>query len=447
MSANLVDAGGEAWHSCFPKEIDMSELRRPFFSSIGVQSRFMVFAGAVLLTIAVCALAPSAQAQSLSLLHLFSGPDGMEPQGNLTMDRGGNLYGTTSFGGSGHGTVFKLSRAGTGWILSTLYTFTGRADGGEPTGAVVFGPDGSLYGTTSGGGASSAGTVFNLRPPVSICHAVSCPWNETVLHSFTGSDGRAPYWSTLIFDSTGTIYGTAASGGLSCGCGVVFKLTKNSNGWNETVLYFFTGGSDGETPYGSLAIDSAGNLYGTTYQAGAFDAGTLYELSNTGAAWTETTLEAFSGSGAQGGNPNNGPAIDLQGNLYGTTSGGGSGNAGTVYQMQRTGNGWTFNVLHSFSGLGKPFDTPVLDAAGNLYATTSQGGSGTGNVFKLTRGSNGWSYSDLLDFNEDFSNGYAPVGGVVLDSSGNIYGATSLGGNQTQGCPDGGCGLIYEIVP
>lgn len=425
----------------------MPEYRRPFLPSLSFQSRITHIALALLLAIASGMVAPSAHAQSLSVLHMFSGPDGEEPEGTLTMDRGGNLYGTTTLGGAGHGTVFKLTRAGTGWILSTLYTFTGGADGASPTGAVVFGPDGSLYGTTDGGGVNSAGTVFNLRPPVSICHSVSCPWSETVLHSFSGSDGRAPYWESLIFDSEGSIYGTAAGGGLACGCGLVFKLTKSGNGWNETVLYFFTGMDDGETPYGSLAFDSAGNLYGTTYQGGASDAGTLYELSKTGAAWTETTLQAFSGSGAQGGYPYAGPAIDQQGNLYGTTSGGGSRAGGTVYQLQRTGNGWTFNVLYSFNGFGKPFDTPTLDAAANLYATTSQGGiNGTGNVFKLTQGSNGWSYSDLFDFSDDFSNGYAPIGGVVLDSSGNLYGTTA-GGGILQGCPDGGCGLIYELVP
>jgi|HubBroStandDraft_5_1064220.scaffolds.fasta_scaffold04463_4 uncharacterized repeat protein (TIGR03803 family) len=425
----------------------MSERRPLFLTCLSVKPRITHIALALVLAIAGGVVAPSAHAQSISLLHLFSGPDGVEPEGTLTMDRAGNLYGTTTFGGAGYGTVFKLSRAGTGWILSTLYTFTGGADGASPTGAVVFGPDGSLYGTTDGGGANSAGTVFNLRPPVSICHSVSCPWSETVLHSFSISDGAEPYWESLIFDSAGSIYGTTAGGGLRCSCGLVFKLAKSDGGWNETVLYFFTGMNDGKTAYGSLAFDSAGNLYGTTYQGGAYDGGTLYELSKTGAAWTETTLQAFSGSGPQGGNPYAGPAIDQQGNLYGTTSGGGSGNGGTVYQLQRTGNGWTFNILYSFNGFGKPLDTPTFDAAGNLYATSSQGGiNGTGNVFKLTQGSNGWSYFDLFDFSGDFSNGYAPIGGVVLDSSGNIYGTTAGGGNQ-QGCPDGGCGLIYEIIP
>jgi hypothetical protein len=118
-----------------------------------------------------------------------------------------------------------------------------------------------------------------------------------------------------------------------------------------------------------------------------------------------------------------------------------------VYQLQPSGNGWIFNVLYDFD-IGKPFDTPTLDAAGNLYATTSEGGAnGTGNVFMLTHGSNGWTYTDLFDFPFTFDDGYAPVGSVVLDGAGNLYGTTALGGNQTNNCPDGGCGVVFEISP
>jgi len=150
--ANSVDAGEKRWQSVSAKESPMSERRPLFLTCLSVKPRITHIALALVLAIAGGVVAPSAHAQSISLLHLFSGPDGVEPEGTLTMDRAGNLYGTTTFGGAGYGTVFKLSRAGTGWILSTLYTFTGGADGASPTGAVVFGPDGSLYGTTDGGG-------------------------------------------------------------------------------------------------------------------------------------------------------------------------------------------------------------------------------------------------------------------------------------------------------
>jgi uncharacterized repeat protein (TIGR03803 family) len=409
----------------------------------------IAFVVAAAFLVAAVSSVPAAQAQGFTLLHEFSGPhDGSEPQAGPVMDRAGNLYGTTTLGGSaGFGTVYKLSRAGSGWILTTLYSFTGGADGASPVGPVTFGPDGTLYGTTSGGGAHGLGTVFNLHPPPSVCHSTECPWVETVIHSFSGSDGQDPQYGSLIFDAAGNIYGTAAGGGTGCGCGLVFKLTKSGNSWTETVLYLFTGGSDGETPYGGVVFDSAGNLYGTTFQRGANDSGTLFQLTNTGAAWTETILQSFSGSGDQGGNPYDGPVFDQQGNLYGTTSAGGARNGGTVYQLQPSGNGWIFNVLYDFD-IGKPFDTPTLDAAGNLYATTSEGGAnGTGNVFMLTHGSNGWTYTDLFDFPFTFDDGYAPVGSVVLDGAGNLYGTTALGGNQTNNCPDGGCGVVFEISP
>ena len=407
-----------------------------------------IYPVAVLLIAAAITITPAAQAQTLSLLHQFSGPDGYEPQGTLVLDRAGNLYGTTTDGGAGYGTVFKLSHEGSGWVLTTLYKFSGGADGASPMGPVIFGPDGTLYGMTSAGGAGD-GIVFNLRPPAFVCRSISCPWTETVIHSFSGSDGRDPQYGGLIFDSAGNIYGATAAGGMHCslgsaGCGLVFKLTKSNNVWTETVLYFFTGEDDGALPLGGVTLDSAGNLYGTTWMGGAHSAGTLFELSNTGADWTETTLHSFNAS-EDGGSPADAPVFDQQGNLYGTTTVGG-GNGGTVFQLQPSGDGWTFNVIYRFGELGKPYDTPTLDAAGNLYGTTSEGGvNDTGNVFKLTPGTNGWTYTDLFDFSGDFSNGYAPIAGVTFDSSGNLYGATALGGNQA--CQDGGCGVVFELIP
>jgi len=187
------------------------------------------------------------------------------------------------------------------------------------------------------------------------------------------------------------------------------------------------------------SFDNAGNLYGTTFAGGTNDTGTIYELTNTSDGWTETILRSFNAS-TDGSNPAGGVDFDQQGNLYGTASAGGPGNCGTVYQLQLSGGGWTFNLLHGFGGFGEPFDTLTLDAAGNLYATSIDGGSnGTGNVFKLTNGSQGWTYTDLYDFKGDLSDGYAPIAGVVLDGSGNLYGTTPVGGNQNRNCNDGGC--------
>jgi uncharacterized repeat protein (TIGR03803 family) len=172
-----------------------------------------------------------AQGQTLTVLHSFTGGgDGEYPEAGLTMDRAGNFYGTTSEGGPADaGVVFRLSRVGSGRVLTPLYSFGGGADGAYPYGGVVIGPDGGLYGTTSHGGQHGQGTVYRLRPSPVPCHTVICPWEETVLYSFTGGDdGANPGWGNLVFDRAGNLYGTTVYGGFG-GSGVVFELTP-SNG-------------------------------------------------------------------------------------------------------------------------------------------------------------------------------------------------------------------------
>jgi uncharacterized repeat protein (TIGR03803 family) len=174
------------------------------------------------------------QAQTLTALHNFSlGADGGTPVAGVTFDQQGRIYGTTSDGGSRHGVVYRLVDEGNGWILTPLYAFRGEPDGDAPYARVMFGPDGTLFGTTAGGGTSNSGTVFNLRPPASVCHATTCPWLETVIYSFTsGSDGSLPAYGDLIFDSAGNIYGTTAYGGAT-GNGAVFKLTRSNGEWTK----------------------------------------------------------------------------------------------------------------------------------------------------------------------------------------------------------------------
>ena len=210
----------------------------------------------ILLTIFLV-LGPSSLAisQTFHLLHTFTGGgDGGTPSAGLIQDRNGNFYGTTSFGGAGSGTVFKLSHSGSGWIISTLYSFQGGSDGANPIARVTIGADGSLYSTTSAGGTTGYGNVFQLQPQLTACRSVNCPWRQTVLYEFQGgTDGGAPQYGDLTFDRSGALYGTAVAGGLTnCEgntCGVVFKLTKSGNSWMESVAYSFTGGNDG-----SLAV-------------------------------------------------------------------------------------------------------------------------------------------------------------------------------------------------
>lgn len=180
--------------------------------------------------------------------------------------------------------------------MSVLYGFLGGSDGSLPRAGVTIGPNGSLYGTTTYGGSSSGclygpscGTVFNLRPPMTLCRAISCPWVETVLYRFTGgSDGGNPQFGDLLFDKAGSIYGTAQfEGNMACqgGCGIVFRLTPSGGSWTQSVIYSFSG-ADGANPQGGLTPDSAGNLYGTTYGGGSHGHGTVFELSPSGSGWT-----------------------------------------------------------------------------------------------------------------------------------------------------------------
>jgi len=398
-------------------------------SDITLRAALVVFAVFVNL-----ATVSTAHAQTLSILHAFTnGRDGAGSTAGLTIDRGGNFYGTTSVGGAGYGTVFKLSHQGPGWILDTLYTFQGGDDGGDPYARVVFGPDGALYGTTSDYNLSGVhGTVFRLTPPSHPCWSTSCPWTKIVLYRFQGgADGADPGPSDLAFDAGGNIYGTTFSGGggANCqanDCGVVFKLSRSGASWTEAVLYRFSAsGNVGNIPAAGVILDRVGNLYGTTDLGGTLNGGVVFQLMQSGSNWTETVLHTFGGLN-DGAYPN-GLIMDQQGNLYGTTEAGPTiENAGTVYELQRSGGSWTYSILAALPGgeeMNGPEDAPFMDAAGNLYATSSGGGSGTyGYVFKLAPSGGGWIYTDLYDFNG--RDGADPAGSVVLDVYGNLYGTT-----------------------
>ena len=399
---------------------------------------------ALVLAIIIILAASAANAQTFTILHTFTGQgDGGTPYAGLTIDQAGNFYGTTSAGGAGYGTVFKLTHSGSNWIMSTLYSFRGGNDGGYPTARVVFGPDGVLYGTTSGDGNNAGrGTVFSLRPPVGPCLSIHCPWLEIVLYRFTGiDDGGTPGYGDLAFDAAGNIYGTTMNGGANCSpyynCGVVFKLTRSGGSWTESVLDSFRQSDNGgDVPFGGVILDSAGNLYGTTVIGGMGNGGVVFQLTRSGSSWAETVLYSFEGLN-DGFDPTGGLIMDHQGNLYGaTTFGPGNGTGGTVYQLQPSGGSWTYSTLAALSGFQGPFDALTMDAAGNLYATSYGGGRSTyGNVFKLTFSGGSWIYTDLHDFNG--GDGAGPIGSVVVDAHGNVYGTTS----------EFGYGEIWKITP
>ena len=405
-------------------------------------------------------LLASAAAQTFTIIHTFTGPEGANPAAGLTMDNAGNLYGTTEFGGGyscvegGCGSVFKLSNHGGSWVLSKLYAFQGSSDGAGPQAKVVFGRDGALYGTTSDSGQ---GTAFRLQPPTSFCHSVSCPWTKTTLFTFNFYDEATGFVPTgdLTFDADGNIYGTTFYGGdtqyCNLGCGLVYQLARSGGDWTENVLYNFTGTTDGATPRSGVDFDQSGNLIGTAFNDGnRANAGTVFELTPSNGGWLESTVYGFHDSG-DGGYPDGGLILDASGNVYGTTSSGGSGGGGTVFELVSSGGDWNFNLLYSLSGAPNyfgPFGKLVKDAAGNLYGTTLNGGPNHwGTVFKLTPSNGGWLFTDLHDFTNGYGGSY-PEDGLVVDSNGNIYGTAQAGGIAGNGCGIGlACGLVWEITP
>ena len=269
----------------------------------------------------------------------------------------------------GCGTVFKLSPHGSGWILSTLYAFQGGADGQAPLAPVLIARDGTLYGTTFAGGGSSCvtefgngcGTVFRLRPQPNRCAAISCPWMETVVYRFSGgADGGNPDMGSVVLDTSGNLFGTTQIGG-SAGQGTVFELTPSNGSWTQTVIHSFSG-SDGVYPQSGVVMDAAGNLYGTADSSdGTGSGGTVYQLSRSGQTWNLTVLHTFSGSD---GDPLAGLTLDAHGNLYSVTANL-RGDPGWVYQLSYSGQEWEYSPLTSIP-FGVALTGLAMDAAGNF---------------------------------------------------------------------------------
>ncbi len=384
-------------------------------------------------------------AQTFQVIHSFGVQGGRNPSAGLTIDRGGNLYGTTNGGGAADaGTVFKLAPRESGWIFNTLYSFTGGSDGSQPDARVIFGPDGALYSTTSTGGIgceSGCGTVFKLMPPATICKTTLCSWRKTILYQFSGGfDGVYPEGGDLVFDEAGNIYGTTYGGGT--GYGVVFELMPSGM---ESVLYPFSGGHLAY-PASGVIFDNAGNLYGATPNQG----GALYQLTPSGSGWTENTLYLFN---QFGNHPFGGLIFDRAGDIFGTTSNGpGSDNGGTAFKVTSSNGTWALSTIYGFTGvplLGPdcgPWASLAFDTAGNLYGTTRCDGV-YGSVFRLTNNGGSWTYTRLHAFTGG-SDGAYPTSNVVFDTSGNLYGTASAGGlHDCVGSPYQGCGLVWEITP
>ncbi len=405
----------------------------------GWQRGASVLAILLVLEVVVGAM-PSAQAQTFTVLHEFTGAgDGAEPTSGVIVATTGDLYGVTNGGGSfNYGTVFRLDDTGN---ETQLHSFLG-GEGLEPVGGLILDSAGNLRGTTYNGGTSEGGgcahgcgTVFKRN----------IAGNQTVLYAFTGkADGGGPN-ATLVRDTAGNLYGTTTNGGLpSCyvsfGCGVIFKLDAANR---ETVLYRFTDGTDGKMPSG-LVADPAGNLYGTTYDGGTYGIGCVFKLDPAGRL---SVLYSFPG-GADSSDPTGHLVMDRTGNLYGTTYAAfDTYGYGIVFKLDTAGN---LTVLYNFTNPadGEYPNSLVMDAAGNLYGATLGGGTGSGcyygscgTVFKLDTSGN---KTVLHNFSGD--DGQLPDA-LSMDKSGNLYGTTLGGGKGSQCSYYHGCGVAFKLIP
>jgi len=430
---------------------------------------------AIAIAVGLTGAGQSANAQTFTVIHTFTGApnEGALPMNGVVIDRAGNLYGVTFSGGipgttgngctaftnGGCGTVFKLTRHGSGWIYSTLYKFQGVPDGNYPAGVVV-GPDGALYGATFGGGIDSGtcanylngcGVVFRVRPPATFCASALCLWNESLLHAFTGAndDGANPGNGDLIFDSAGTIYGTTEAGGAT-NLGTAYKLTPSQGGWEESVFFSFDPSQQQVAMPGSgLIMDKAGNLYGSSgYSVDGNPSGAIYQLVNSQSGWMVNALQIFHCVGGLNGCFPDAPIFDPSGNLVAATSDSGFYHNGTAIKLLASDN-WSIDLLYTFQqDQGGTVNRLAMDSAGNLYGTGINCSSGYGCVYKLTPTSNGYIYTDLHDFNGR-GDGISPYGPVAIDANGNLYGTAELGGDLNDCFQEfeQGCGTVWEITP
>jgi uncharacterized repeat protein (TIGR03803 family) len=419
------------------------------------------------LLVALLFLAGSALAAQETVILHFNKTNGWEPLSGPVADEAGNLYGTTFGGGKDDcGTVYRLSvppEVGGAWTRTAFYSFHCGTDGAEPYGGLIFDKRGNLYGTTTLGGSGSClagcGTVFELVRPTE----KGGKWTKSILYTFQGgtTDGSYPE-ASLVFDTQGNLYGTSEFGGGSeCaghGCGTVFELSppqQKDGAWSEAVLHIFIGptSTDAYAPMSNLIFDSAGNLYGTTIAGGSYNNGAVFELSPPaakGEAWTEAVIYSFIGP-PDGSSPMAGLVLAPSGVFYGTASGSGPASAGTVFELAppaRQGGAWTETVLHSFAyspGDGSvPFASVVLDAAGNLYGTTLIGGDyscdpgvfiyGCGVAYKLAPPAvEGEQWTETILHNFSGGDGIQPLGGLTFGKFGWLYGTTDQGGPSDAG--------------
>jgi uncharacterized repeat protein (TIGR03803 family) len=444
------------------------------FTSIAAASLFML--------LAMPSHVAAQDAAQYTVLHTFKGADGANPYGSLISDSQGNLYGTTIGGGnmtntacqnnpfsSGCGVVYKIDRDG---VESILYQFKGGSDGAFPSAELLLDNAGNLYSTARGGGILTADSPCGFISGCGVVFKLDRDGDESILYSFKGGSDGYGVSSGLVRDPAGNFYGTTIGGGISnpaCtgdgppgNCGVIYKVDPKGD---ETVLHAFTGGSDGYGPYGTPLLDLQGNLFGVASNggdissafcnetvsalAGALGCGTVFKINHAGSF---SVIHTFDGKDG-GPFPDGWLTTDPWGNLYGITGNGGSavsstnlGN-GTIFKVDQSGKE---SVLYNFAGGADGFTSSgsvIFDSLGNLYGATSFGGDttdpacstigGCGVVFRFDPQGH---YTVLHTFKG--TDGANPEANLYMDQQGNIYGTTTAGGDPT--C---NCGVVFKITP
>jgi uncharacterized repeat protein (TIGR03803 family) len=412
---------------------------------------------AVLVITAALALSNTSFAATYKILYTFHGySDGALPEGALIFDNQGNLYGTTTAGGIYQGgTVFELTPASDGsWSKTILYNFNGPDDGNSPTGALLMDRYGNLYGTAQQAGRMNdnctvgCGTAFALFKN-------SERWAYTVLHHFHGMPDGALPTGTLVADAEGNLYGTTVSGGADyiCyeGCGTVFQLQRTANGWTEQVIHTFTNlFQDGAYPAGTMAIDSTGDLFGSSSIGGLTGYGTVFDLRPSGSGtWTEKILYNFcSEYNCADGNAAAGGVTLVNDTLAGTTQYAGSGSGyGSFFVISPAAKQWNIDSFGFDTTDGATPISPVLYSGGNFYGVTEQGGNqndacnlsfGDGVVFEIA--AQGGTPRETVLHTFSGPDGCGPMGGLVADKNGNLFGTTAFGGSANDG-------VVFEITP
>jgi uncharacterized repeat protein (TIGR03803 family) len=418
-------------------------MRRRLFTNLDLAG-FMV--GAIALVLGMATPAP-AQTPTVTTITTFPA---LTTYVNLIPDPSGTFYGVTGGGNvnlcetMGCGTIFELAPSGGGlWTQTTLHTFTG-ADGAFPAAGIILDSRGNIYGTTSNGGASENCLGYGCGVVFELSRGSSGAWTESVLYSFSGGeDGSNP--TTLALAPSGALVGTTVHGGnlSNCGgsgCGVLFELSRASGAtWQEKVLFAFAGETSGQNPLG-IAVDSSGAIFGTASggivqdACGGIYCGVVFEFTHGSSGWHESVVHTF--RGPDGANVNPSLTFDGAGSVYGTTQWGGQGcsnpGCGVVFKLSPKNGAWTEAILHSFGDQadgGFPTDGLVFDGKGNIYGGTSNGSDITGcnpfvygacgQIFKLSPDLGTWQISAEYPV----PGWYTPVGDLLVDASGTVYGA------------------------